>query len=76
MLIGTAKAMPLLSPDLDQIAVLMPISRPRLSINAPPELPLFTAASVWMKSCNPSPIPVRPRPEITPMVSVWSNPNG
>ena len=33
-----------------KIAVLMPMSSPRLLISAPPELPGLMAASVWMKS--------------------------
>jgi len=48
--VGTAKAMPSLPPPMppDRIEVLMPISRPRLSSRGPPELPEFTAASVWI----------------------------
>ncbi|MNR00152.1 hypothetical protein D3C85_1159150 [compost metagenome] len=48
--VGTAKAMPSLPPPMppDRIEVLMPISRPRLSSSGPPELPEFTAASVWI----------------------------
>ncbi|MNV60975.1 hypothetical protein D3C71_1534640 [compost metagenome] len=50
MRVGTAKAMPSLPPPMppDRIEVLMPISRPRLSSSGPPELPEFTAASVWI----------------------------
>ena len=48
--VGTAKAMPSLPPPMspERIEVLMPISRPRLSSSGPPELPEFTAASVWI----------------------------
>ena len=48
--LGTAKATPSLPPPMlpERIAVLMPTSRPALSSNGPPELPEFTAASVWM----------------------------
>ena len=31
------------------IAVVMPTTKPRVSVSGPPELPGFTAASVWMK---------------------------
>ena len=49
MRLGTAKAMPSLPPPPpDRMEVLIPISRPRLSSSGPPELPEFTAASVWI----------------------------
>src|SRR4051794_20296550 len=50
MLIGTANPMPTLPPLGARIAVLIPISRPRRSTSAPPELPGLIEASVWMKS--------------------------
>ena len=37
---GMAKPTPLLAPDGDAIAVLMPMSRPRPSSKTPPELPV------------------------------------
>ena len=42
--------MPTLPPLGEVIAVLTPISRPSLSSNGPPELPGFSAASVWITS--------------------------
>ena len=44
-LIGTASPRP-----TPATAVLMPITRPCESASAPPELPGFSAASVWMTS--------------------------
>ncbi len=41
--------MPMLPPEREKIAELMPISRPLRSTSAPPELPGLIAASVWMK---------------------------
>ena len=41
--------MPTEPPDCEKIAELIPIRRPCMSINAPPELPGLIAASVWMK---------------------------
>ena len=46
--IGTANEYPVYEPVCEAIAVLMPISSPRVLTSAPPELPGFTAASVWM----------------------------
>ena len=43
VLIGTARPSP-----MPAIAVLTPTTRPRPSTSAPPELPGFSAASVWM----------------------------
>ena len=43
-----AKPMPALAPDLETMAVLMPINSPRVLTRAPPELPGLIAASVWM----------------------------
>ena len=42
--------MPALDPDGEMIAVLTPTTRPLESSKGPPELPGFTAASVWMTS--------------------------
>ncbi|MNT94962.1 hypothetical protein D3C72_2367510 [compost metagenome] len=47
---GIAKPMPWEPPDLEKIAVLMPVRLPMASTSAPPELPGLIAASVWMKS--------------------------
>ena len=45
-----AKAMPTLPPDGEKIAVLTPMTSPSRLKAGPPELPRFTAASIWMKS--------------------------
>jgi len=61
------------------MAVLMPMRRPALSSSGPPELPGLIAASVWMTSWIGRPLTdriSRPRPLMTPVVSVWSRPNG
>ena len=50
MFTGTAKPMPWEPPVCEKIAVLMPMSAPRASTRAPPELPGLIGASVWMKS--------------------------
>ena len=47
---GSAKPTPSEPPEADAISVLNPISSPLLLIKAPPEFPLFIAASVWMMS--------------------------
>ena len=47
---GMAKAMPTEPPDGEKIAVLTPMTLPSTSKVGPPELPLFTGASIWMKS--------------------------
>ena len=47
---GIAKAMPTEPPDGEKIAVLTPMTLPSTSKVGPPELPLFTGASIWMKS--------------------------
>ena len=47
-LLGIAKAIPALPPLGEIIAVLIPINSPCKFNNAPPELPRFTAASVWI----------------------------
>ena len=38
------------------MAVLMPINCPFVLTNAPPELPGFTAASVWINDCEYLPV--------------------
>src|SRR5260221_566870 len=43
---GISKAMPTLPPDGEKIAVLTPMTLPSTSNVGPPELPLFTAASI------------------------------
>ena len=48
MLMGMAKEMPWYPPDRDQMLELMPITWPFRFTSGPPELPGFTAASVWM----------------------------
>ena len=51
VLLGTAKPMPRLPcwPVLPvEICELTPITSPRASSSGPPELPWFSAASVWM----------------------------
>ena len=45
---GIAKPMPTLPPEGEKIALLMPITLPRMSNNGPPELPRLMLASVWM----------------------------
>ena len=80
--IGTAKPIPTLppsSPPPVRIAELMPMTRPAASISGPPELPGFSAASVWMTSSiwNPSGAWMRRwSADTTPVVSVRSRPNG
>ena len=44
---GIARPIPSEPPEEDLIMVLMPINLPFISINAPPELPLFMDASVY-----------------------------
>ena len=50
MLTGMAKPMPMLPPERDRMALLMPTSSPLRFTSAPPELPGLMDASVWMKS--------------------------
>ena len=45
---GIAKPRPILPPDWEIIAVLIPITSPEELNNGPPELPLFIDASVWI----------------------------
>ena len=42
--------MPTEPPDGEKIAVLTPTTSPSRLKVGPPELPLFTGASIWMKS--------------------------
>ena len=46
-----------LPPELLAIAVLMPITSPRGVTSGPPELPGFSAASVWMMPSISWPVP-------------------
>ena len=76
MLIGIAKQIPCAEW---MMAVLMPITRPRLSSSGPPLLPGLSAASVWITLSTRWPVmlrKVRPRALITPAVTVESKPNG
>src|SRR4029450_338333 len=73
---GIENAMPTLPPDGEKIAVLTPITSPDVSNAGPPELPLFTGASIWMKSSY-GPLPMsRPEAETMPAVTVPPRPNG
>ena len=47
---GMAKPMPMLPPERERMAELIPMRRPSMSTRAPPELPGLIEASVWMKS--------------------------
>ena len=68
--------MPTEPPDGEKIAVLTPITLPSTSKVGPPELPLLTGASIWMKSSyGPAPMS-RPRAETMPAVTVPPRPNG
>ncbi len=60
-------------------AVLTPITSPAEEASAPPELPGFSAASVWITSSIGRPdrlASVRPSAETTPAVTVAWKPNG
>ena len=46
MLEGIENPMPMLPPDGDRIAVLMPMTAPSISNSGPPELPRLIGASV------------------------------
>ena len=50
VLAGMAKAMPTEPPEGEKIAVFTPMTLPSTSNVGPPELPLLTGASIWMKS--------------------------
>ena len=54
----------------------MPTTSPRVLNSGPPELPGFTATSVWMKGTALSSGRERPLALTTPAVTVFSNPNG
>src|SRR5688572_933476 len=60
------------------MAVVMPISSPRMLRSGPPELPGLMAASVWMKSLKvrSSLRSERPSALTTPVVTVCESPNG
>ena len=76
---GTAKPMPALAPEGEKMAVLTPIRRPAESSSGPPELPGLIAASVWITPDNSRPSCVGRRrcsALMTPLVNVWSSPNG
>ncbi len=72
------------SPLPPKIAVLMPMSLPKRSTSAPPELPGLIAASVWMTSTSgywpcellPNSSSERFSAETTPEVTECSRPNG
>ena len=67
------------APDVDNIAVFIPITAPEESSKGPPELPGLIAASVCIMlyigfllgdaTCLPNPLTI-------PVVNVWSKPNG
>ena len=72
--IGTARPSP-----RPATAVLMPITRALESASAPPELPGFRAASVWITFSTTRPAGTgseRPSAETTPAVTVPPNPSG
>mmetsp|Transcript_51309 Transcript_51309/g.127755 ORF Transcript_51309/g.127755 Transcript_51309/m.127755 type:complete len:251 (+) Transcript_51309:132-884(+) len=76
---GIANPTPALIPDVENMAVFMPIMRPLLSRRGPPELPGLTAASVWIRFRIVLPVVASmllPKPDITPLVRVWSRPKG
>ena len=63
------------------IAVLMPMTSPRMLSSGPPELPRLMAASVWMYSRSRpgiglSCVSTRPTALTTPTVTVFENENG
>ena len=71
--------MPAEAPDGLYIAVFTPISFPPESSRGPPELPGLIAASVCMASLMGTPALdciSLPRALTTPVVNVWSSPNG
>jgi hypothetical protein len=71
-----SKAMPTEAPDGEKIAALTPMTLPSMSKLGPPELPLFTGASIWIKSSyGPAPMS-RPSAETIPAVAVSPSPNG
>ena len=61
------------------ICELMPTTRPSMSSSGPPELPWFTAASVWITSSIGKPLGAvirRCLPDTMPAVIVSSRPSG
>src|SRR3954468_10258505 len=72
-----AKPIPV-APEM--MALLMPITSPRMLTSGPPELPGLIEASVWRKSVNSrsprSEGTVRPTAESTPVVTVFDRPKG
>ncbi len=76
--------MPSKLPPSERMAVLMPITSPRLLKSGPPELPGLIAASVWITSAMLYTPPlearrfstVRPRALTTPVVKVVCKLNG
>ena len=87
-LLGMEKPRPMLpvpaaapTPGTRAIALLTPITRPRLSTSGPPELPGLIAASVWIALMNagssPSPAETgRLRALTMPVVTVPRRPSG
>ena len=72
--------MPAKLPVREKICELMPTTSPRMLSSGPPELPGFTAASVWMKGTasrfgSPERFS-RPRALTMPAVTVLLKPNG
>ena len=80
-LIGTASPSPWPTHG-PTTAVLMPTTSPELIARAPPELPGWRAASVWMtfstrRLARPDCVVIdRPRPLTTPALTEPANPNG
>ncbi len=66
--------MPMKPPERLRICELMPTTSPRMLISGPPELPGFTATSVWMKRIS-SPVS-RALALTMPDVTVFSRPKG
>ena len=54
----------------------MPITSPRVLNSGPPELPGFTATSVWMKGTKVSSGSALPLALTTPALTLFSKPNG
>ncbi len=73
---GMANATPWNPPLRQKICELMPTTSPSRLNSGPPELPGFTAASVWMKPTTPSPGSERDLALTMPEVTVLSRPNG
>ena len=84
VLAGMAKPMPTLPPSAPLelpvwICELTPMTLPLASSSGPPELPGFSAASVWMAPEIVAPSGawrLRCSAETIPVVSVWSRPKG